>query len=135
MSYSEKLIRRHEGRALRPYRDTEGVLTIGYGHNLDDGISEEIANFIFSEDMQSVRNNCKKFDWYEDLGNVRQAVIENMVFNLGFYRFSLFKKTIHAIENEDWHTAAAEMINSKWAKQVGYRAEELSEMMYTGVIT
>jgi lysozyme len=132
MSFSEEQIKKHEGFSKHPYRDTEGVLTIGYGRNLEKGISQEAADFLFAEDMTHVLVDCFRFSWYADLDTVRQAVIENMVFNLGFGRFSQFKKMIAAIIAEDWNKASKEMMNSKWAKQVGYRAEELAFMMRTG---
>jgi lysozyme len=39
-------IKRHEGFRPMAYRDTEGFLTIGYGLNLDAGISEPLASHI-----------------------------------------------------------------------------------------
>ncbi len=39
---------------------------------------------------------------------------------------------IAAIEQQLWHVAANEMLNSRWARQVGKRAKTLSEMMRTG---
>ena len=35
-------------------------------------------------------------------------------------------------KNEQYNFASIEMLDSKWAKQVGYRAEELAEQMRTG---
>ena len=32
----------------------------------------------------------------------------------------------------NYEEAAEEMLNSKWARQVGYRAQELAEQMRTG---
>jgi lysozyme len=52
-----------------------------------------------------------------------------MIFNLGLSRFKNFKKTIKAIENKDFASAADEMLNSAWANQVGQRAITLSNKM------
>jgi lysozyme len=46
---------------------------------------------------------------------------------MGSPRLSQFKKFIKAIHDEDWTTASVEMLNSKWAKQVGERANRLSD--------
>ena len=55
-----------------------------------------------------------------------------MVYNLGLTRFKGFKKTIGFIELGEYDLAATEMLDSKWARQVGKRAIELSHMMKTG---
>jgi lysozyme len=55
-----------------------------------------------------------------------------MIFNIGMPRFKQFKKMIAALEEGDWSEAANQMMDSKWAKQVGKRAERLRDMMETG---
>jgi len=126
---SEKLIKIHEGKTNVPYRDTVGILTVGYGRNLEKGLSDNIIDALFSEDMVDVRADCLKFDWYHNLSPVRQAVIENMLFNLGLTRFRKFNNMLRAVSISDFETASEEMLDSKWARQVGYRADQLSSMM------
>jgi lysozyme len=55
-----------------------------------------------------------------------------MLFNMGGPRFQGFFKMRRAIEEEDFVEAAAQMMDSKWATQVGHRARELAMMMETG---
>ena len=127
------LIAKHEGLRLKPYKDTVGKLTIGYGRNLDDvGISQDIADQMLTEDVAQSIKACRKFKWFEDLNEIRQAVIVNMVFNLGITRFRKFKKTIAHIKRRHYCYASDEMLDSKWARQVKGRAEELAHMMCTG---
>jgi len=126
---SEDIIKRHEGLRLKPYDDSVGVLTIGYGYNLEKGISQNIADQLFKESMEEVYAEALTFPWYTNLSPVRRAVVENMLFNLGKTRFLKFKKFIGYMESGDYFLAADEMLDSKWARQVGYRARELSEMM------
>jgi len=52
-----------------------------------------------------------------------------MCFNLGAPRLSKFKKFIAAINQEEWVEAAMEMMDSKWARQVGPRAERLKQIV------
>jgi len=66
------------------------------------------------------------------LSEVRQRVVADMVFNLGLPRFAQFKNMIAAIEAEDFVQASNEMMDSRWAQQVGLRASRLAEMMETG---
>ena len=56
-----------------------------------------------------------------------QQVIINMTFNMGAPRLSKFKKFIAGVNAGDWNTAAVEMMDSRWAKQVGNRAIRLRD--------
>jgi len=130
----EQLVR-HEGLRLKPYRCTAGKLTIGIGRNLDDcGISQAEAYVMLINDIM----NCEKQlqakipDIYNGLDEVRKSVLLNMCFNLGINGLLGFKNTLAFVKAGDWERAANNMLVSKWAKQVGRRAIELSELMRKG---
>ena len=127
------MIQRHEGLRLKPYKDSVGVLTIGYGHNLEKGISKHIADKILDEDILEAEASLTEIlpEW-KKYGVGRQYALIDMMFNLGQTRFSGFKRLLAHIKSMNWDMAAAEMLDSKWAKQVGSRAEELAEMMRDG---
>lgn len=128
-------LERHEGLRLKPYHDTVGKQTIGYGRNLEDvGISRDEADFLLDNDIDQVERQLETVDEYRDLDAVRQTVIANMAFNLGFAGLMGFKNMWAAIGRRDWESASEEMLNSKWARQVGVRAVELSEIMRTGEV-
>jgi lysozyme len=128
-----ELIKRHEGLRLKPYRDTEGHLTIGYGRALNIvGISNDEADAMLGHDVADVVSKLDRFPWFKSLGEVRAAVLIDMAFNLGWLKLLGFAHFLDAIERSDFETAAKEMLDSEWAKQVGARAEELSTMMKTG---
>ncbi|MEW8230369.1 MAG: glycoside hydrolase family protein [Candidatus Thiodiazotropha endolucinida] len=130
-------LQRHEGSVIEkgrhmPYTDSEGHLTIGYGHNLEYGIPQFIADQLLRYDYaQAVQELRQSYVWYDELDKVRQDVLSNMCFNLGIERFGGFVRMIAAIEAGDYEEAAIEMLDSKWATQVGDRADELSEQMRT----
>ena len=130
----EQLVR-HEGLRLKPYRCTAGKLTIGIGRNLDDcGISQSEAYVMLINDIM----NCEKQlqqkipDIYNGLDEVRKSVLLNMCFNLGISGLLGFKNTLAFVKAGDWERAANNMLVSRWAKQVGRRAIELSELMRKG---
>ena len=128
-------LERHEGLRLKPYRDTVGKLTIGYGRNLEDvGGSRDECNLMLDNDIDMIEGQLKTVDEYQSLDSVRQTVLVNMGFNMGFYGLMKFKKMWAAIGRQDWADASYEMMNSKWARQVGVRAVELSEIMRTGEV-
>ena len=56
-----------------------------------------------------------------------------MAFNLGITKLRQFKMMWAAIEDNDFEAASQEMLNSKWARDVGKRSLELSEQMRTGL--
>ncbi len=126
---------RHEGLRLKPYRCTAGKLTIGIGRNLDDrGISQKEAYAMLERDILDFEQQLLDEipDLYTGLDEVRQSVLLNMCFNLGLKGLLEFKNTLAFVAAGDWERAANGMLASKWAKQVGMRAIELSELMRKG---
>ena len=134
MSRLHDMLIRHEGLRLKPYLDTKKKLTIGVGRNLDDvGITRDEAWALLNNDIARVRREVKRaFPWFSKVNPVRKDVVLNMVFNLGLQRFRGFRKAIAAIKAKDWDEAARQMLDSRWAGQVGRRARELAAMMRRG---
>lgn len=137
MSFKDKVIEQlilHEGVKLKPYKCTAGKLTIGIGRNLESrGITEHEAYMLCSNDVNDI-NRDLQFQWpfYTHLDDARRAVLLNMAFNLGISGLLKFKKMLAALLQLDYSKAAAEMLDSKWAKQVGSRADDLAKQMRTG---
>lgn len=124
----------HEGCRLKPYRCTGGKLTIGIGRNLDDaGISRDEAMLLLRNDMARAIGAVRtELPWVDKLDDVRQRVLVDMAFNLGIDGLLAFKNTLVAVASGDYDRAATEMLNSRWAGQVGERARRLARMMRTG---
>lgn len=133
-----QMLIRHECRngtpELKPYVDTAGKLTIGIGRNLtDDGISREEAIAMCDADITDVwQELTAQVQCFSSLDNTRQHVLADMCFNMGWTKLRLFTKMLAAIEARDFDKAADEMKASLWAREVGYRAEELEAMMRSG---
>jgi lysozyme len=125
------LLIHHEGLRLRPYRCTAGYFSIGVGRNLETtGITEREAIFLLHGDILRCMKEAERvYPWFSGLTEVRQVVIASMVFNLGILGFGRFKRLIACLEKGRWTLAAAEMLDSHWATQVGRRARDLAEMM------
>lgn len=127
------MLRAHEGVRTRPYHDTVGRITVGVGRNLDDKpLKPDEIEYLLDGDVQDVLAECRTFSWFVKLNEVRQLVIADMLFNLGFARFKAFSMTIAALERGDYDLAATNMLQSKWAVQVGQRARDLAQMMRAG---
>lgn len=125
---------RHEGLKLKPYRDTVGKLTIGVGRNLDDvGISVDEAMLLLDNDLDKAEQELQaRFPITRHMTGPRYYALVNMAFNLGITRLAKFQRMWQAIGDDDWDRAAAEALDSKWARQVGTRAQEIAEMMRRG---
>jgi len=128
-----------EGIKYEIYKDHLGYPTFGIGHLIVEsdqeygepvgtGVHLNRVNEAFDEDVSVMIDEAKKlFPDLEDLPEEAQQVIVNMTFNMGRPRLSKFKKFIAGVNAGDWEKAAVEMMDSRWAKQVGSRAERLRD--------
>ncbi len=133
----KKALVRHEGLKLKPYHCTANKLTIGVGRNIqDNGITEAEAMVLLENDIDSVsRDLTRALPWWTTLDDARREVLANMCFNLGLGTLLTFKNTLAAVQAGDYKRAAALMLQSKWATQVGNRARELAAQMESGKAT
>jgi GH24 family phage-related lysozyme (muramidase) len=130
-----------EGVILEVYLDHLKLPTVGCGHLIlkDDpeygcevgtAITQERSDELFKKDIQVTLDDCKKIypDW-DDMVEEVKLVCANMCFQLGYNRYSGFKKTIQHIKDKNYSEAAEEMQRSKWYTQTQNRANRLIERM------
>ena len=67
------------------------------------------------------------------LNDVRREAMIEMAFNMGQANLVKFKNMLAALANEDFETASEEALSSRWASQVGKRADRIAERIRTGV--
>jgi len=122
-------IKHDEGYREEIYFDTEGIPTGGFGHAFHIGskLPQYIWELILEIDINIAETDYTRLNL--DLDEYRKNVIVNMLFNLGLPRLLKFKKMLKALREHDYERAADEMLDSKWAKQVGQRAERLAKTM------
>lgn len=131
----EERIKQHEGLRLKPYKDTRGILTIGYGRNLEHvGISQEEAEILFKNDLANSESHLLHvFPWMKtQLDEARYGVVREMVFQLGLRKFCEFRMFIYYLRKENFKVAAEEMLKSRWAQQTPARVKTLARIMETG---
>jgi len=140
-----------EGHRNKVYKDSEGILTIGVGFNLEAehnvklfnkllpgvdfnkvksgeiSLTDEQSNILLDSTIDlaedDVRDLVPDFDVLPQ--NVQDALI-NMSFNLGKTRLAGFEKMLAAIQARDGAEAQKQALASKWAKQVKGRATRLA---------
>lgn len=134
------LITLHEGRRATVYRDTQGHPTVGIGCNLDSdnaamdltAVGADIQDVLAGTPLTESQidglllvqlNRCIYqaqilFPKLDEMPPNAQAVIVDMIFNLGMRGFGLFLKAILALKDGRWNDAADELRNSKWWRDV-----------------
>ena len=129
-----KQMRFHEGVRNKVYKDHLGIETIGVGRNLvDRGLSDEEVDYLLSNDITIVENELDNgLSWWRDLDEVRQRALADLAFNMGLPRLHGFVKMLDALQRRDYHAAADELLDSKYAKQVGERSNRVADMIRTG---
>jgi lysozyme len=134
----QEYVKKNEGLRLKPYLCTSGKWTIGYGHNLEEGISEYVAEAILDEDIRTAIEDVldifsnDKDEFQLILSGNRYIALVDMMFNLGKPRFLTFKRMIQAIKEKNWDKAANELLDSKYATQVKQRAINNSNLLRKG---
>jgi len=130
-----------EGCVYEIYNDHLGYPTFGIGHLVRESdpehgsplgteISEDRVNEAFDADIEIVLSDCNiLYPDFEDLPEEAQQIIANMMFNLGRPRLSKFVGMKRGVDAKDWNSAADEMVDSRWYRQVGARAERLVNRM------
>ena len=133
-----------EGYKYEIYLDHLGYPTLGVGHLItqkDEEYGQEVGTVVHDERIKECLQNdidivCKELDekmsWWRGLNDNRRRVMANMCFNLGYPRLSGFKNFLSAMKDENWEKAAEEMMDSKWATQVGDRAKRLRNRVLQG---
>jgi lysozyme len=126
-------IKRHEGRRFKPYKDSEGIWTVGYGRNIDAvPFSHDEIDLMFANDLRRARDGAETFFVYSQLNSVRRDVLVEMIFQMGIQGVSRFKRFLAAALQDNWSEAAKEMLDSRWYRQTPGRAKELSEIFEKG---
>ena len=130
-----------EGVEYEIYNDHLGYPTFGVGHLIVEGdpevgqsvgtaVSEERVKECFERDLDTAIGECEHLYGAGEFGNLPdevQQILVNMMFNMGRTRLSKFKGMKRGVDSRDWNTAADEMVDSTWYKQVTNRADRLVE--------
>lgn len=137
-----------EERRTLPYDDATGLtlhrgdvivgnITIGIGRNLSErGLSATEIDFLCENDVVcaigeiAMKPVFRKFDTWSP---ARQRALTELVFNIGMPRVMTFHRMLTAIAQEDWSTAAEELLDSHWHLQVGeLRAQRIARYLRDG---
>jgi len=137
LSLREQLVRDEGGYQAFVYNDSVGIPTIGVGRNVSKsgpGLTIYEMDLMLNNDITKFTIEVlKAIPVAATLDTVRLEVLVNMAFNLGTVGLTKFPKFLAALKAGNYELASREMLNSKWAQQVGGRATRLSQQMILGV--
>ena len=144
----ERLITRNEGVKRSPYLDAKGNVIIGVGHELSITftqanriypipLNDDEIDALLSNDLKTVEKQAKgifgeSWHWLNGFNTARQAVIMDMLFNLGIGGFLEFHDFIGAVKKHSWHEASKEILDSKAARENPTRYQRNAKVMLTG---
>ena len=141
----QRRIKTEEGFRHEPYRDTRGILTIGWGSNMHHlpadelaevwslpnrkglGITEEQAQVFMTADIRETLRFLAKYTWWETCSKGQQRAFADMAYQLGEARFRGFRKMLRACKRGDWAKASEEALDSLWATQTPNRARRVAK--------
>lgn len=135
----EDFLKPQEGLKFKPYKDTRGYWTIGYGHKMTQQeiatikqITLEQSEALFKKDIEKATELTQNnFAFFSSLSDCRKAILISMVFNMGMEGVKGFHNFLRfASENKPWD-AAREMVDSNWSKEVGDRTKKLARAWAT----
>lgn len=101
-------LKTEEGFRAKEYKDTQGNSTIGYGFNIDAGITQRAAAALLVEQLHEVHEGLVKLPWYAGLDTARQSVCLDIAVNEGLHGLLKFHRMITFLEDKDWVNAAKE---------------------------
>ena len=130
-------LKRHEGVKTHVYKDINGLEHIGVGRNISKtgiGLTMEEIDYLLSNDiLRCIKELSSEYPWFGQIeSEPRQEAIINIFLNLGATKYRGFKLANAAMAAGLYDLAATEFLDSRWAKQVGGRALELSDLIKTG---
>lgn len=145
----QKRLMLHEGCVDHVYICPKGYKTIGIGRNLETNpltpkekevvkdlnkINVEQAIYLLKNDVKRcTKDLINNVSFFYQLDDERQYALLDMCFNMGIKKLLGFKRMLNAMLIGDYRGAAKECLMSKYAKDVGKRAQRIARLIETGV--
>lgn len=139
--------REFEGLRLHVYKDSKGIKTVGYGHNLEAGpgswekelgvshndlikgkidLTLDQAEKLYQHDMSIANKNVRKLvPNYDEMPADVKDILNDLSFNMGLGTLSKFKNTLKAFKAKNWKLAAEGLEHSLWYSQTKSRAKTI----------
>ena len=134
MSHVEAVVmarlQKEEDFSQKPYTDTRGVLTIGYGTAIGEGITKTEAAYLLRERLTATHDALLK-GWppFRTLpGHVQEALLD-MGYQLGVHGVLSFHVMLIALEHHNYQAARKAALASEWAEETPKRAARVADRL------
>ena len=118
-----------EGFRALPYRDSRGILTVGYGRNLTVPFTHDEGRYLLASSLdRNAATFIKAWPPFDDMPHEVRAALLDAAFELGPDGVLGFKKMLAHAAAGEWEAAAKEAISSKWDAETPTRAHRLAEV-------
>ena len=123
-------LKNEEGFRADPYHDSRGVLTIGFGTNIGEGITRREAEFLLRERLEATYETLfKELPWLSAAPELQQSAILDMGYQLGAHGVLEFHMMLGALRAGDCPAAKRAALNSDWARETPERAERVTAIL------
>jgi hypothetical protein len=150
-SNNVKMLSNDEGTKLKPYnleyndlngkKIKETFRTVGKGHRITeaeeksgkiynfniDTLTEEQVDIIFKKDLEIVIKDVDKLVTNKNINPTAYSILVQMGFQLGTTGLSKFKKTIKAINEQEYDLASKHMLNNYEGKDYKNTSKEIGK--------
>jgi len=133
LEVTSKRLQYEEGFRGKPYYDINGFQSIMFGRNLDANPFTQQEGLLLLE--LGIKKRIKKIQhWkaYQAANTARRSVLVDMAYNMGVHRLKGFKRMLKAYRYENWEKAAIELLDSKAARELPTRYNQLARIVRTG---
>ena len=135
-----------EGLRLESYRDSGGVLTIGYGFNLEvpmdavergyldghdpaDGVTQEQAEWLLRHRAERAAEAFqRRWPPYADQPLIVRVALADMAYELGDTGLAGFHTMLRLLDQGDYDAAADDALQTLWAREVPNRARRVTDL-------
>jgi lysozyme len=134
-----EMIKKHEGVRTKPYKDSLGLWTVGVGHLIGNGktlppewnreFTMEEIDKLFMEDYIHHKNAAQKIPAFNKMNSLGQGALIDLTFNMGPAWFKSWPTLMKQLSSGDFNSAADNLKNSTWFKQVKSRGVTIVNMI------
>ena len=119
-------LKQEEGFRPKPYRDSRGILTIGYGTNIQAGITRVEGEWLLRERLITHEKELASAwpSYYAMPDNIKAALLD-MTYQLGVHGVLEFHHMLEALIQENYSGAIEAAKDSDWARETPVRVERV----------